>query len=124
MLTTLRTELINDLTAGFAVTGTGFYVPAVHVYEAWPDTVRAPCVLVGPDQPYVSAGQTFGMYEVHLSVSVFTSKRLADLDQLIETVLLNSADWGMVGVSAPGIVTVAAVDLLGVTIQLVKQGKI
>ena len=118
MLAEIRAALISDLSP--------LNVP-VHI--PWPDRVNPPCAIVGLEQgAYVVGGQTFGSFEVRMTVTLLVAKALADpvaaLESLIELTLANTVDWALTGVDAPGTDTISGMELLGTTIQLAKQSKL
>jgi hypothetical protein len=123
VISELRSVLLADLVAGYAVTGTGS-VPRVVVSEGWLPRINPPAVVVEPGEPYVIVGQVFGAYEVRMELTILVARDLADLDLMIETAISNTADWGMQGVSMPRTFTYAGQDMLRCTVFISKQDKI
>jgi hypothetical protein len=117
MIQEMRSQLISDLS--------GLNIP---IHEPWPGRVNAPCAIVGiPVGQYITKGQTFGSYEVSMTVALLVPKGptyLADLEALIELTLFHTAgDWACKGVDQPTVFTESGMELLGTTILLAKQGK-
>jgi hypothetical protein len=128
MIDVVRAALVSDLVSGSdgAVTPIG-----VTVLDAWPSKAPTPPVafVVPPQGTYVSAGPTFGTYTVALDVVLVAGRpeardALVQLDQLIERVLVNTADWTLAGVDSPAVVTINGVDYLGCITHLSKPAQI
>lgn len=77
----------------------------IRVYDGWQDKIESPCAVVVPSRDqYAVPGKTFGIeVEVRMDIILMVASSLAELDDLIETTLLNSmGDWGFIGVDGPG----------------------
>ncbi len=121
MLADLRKALCDDLRDGLKV----------QVHDTWPDRPGLPSVVVSAPTTgsYITAGQQFGLYVVHLEVLCLVPRQsaqasLAALDGLIEKVLANTVDWGLSRIDSPSAVPVGDRPALGCLIALEKGGRL
>jgi hypothetical protein len=119
-------DLRGALAADLAVAG-------VPVFPSWPDDLDVPCIFLAPPVggDYVSAGQTFGSFNLAVDVVILVAHSTAEsgieaLDTLLEAVLANSVDWSLTGVDAPAPITVTdqGADYLGVAVHLSKSTRL
>jgi hypothetical protein len=122
--TDVADKLLVDLTEAVAVTGHPGYVPGVTVGTYWPDKVNAPTILIGADEPFITGGQFFSEYEVHLNASILVIDDREQLNKLIATVLLATTDYALTSVSAPGRITWQMVDYIGAVVSLALATKL
>jgi len=125
MIQELREQLEIDLRNNSGGNGPPLNV---QVYGLWPSKIAPPCAVVGiePGQ-YILAGQTFGSFDVLMTVVLLVKRSptmVTDLETLIENTLANTIDWGMRGVDSPTIFDENGLELLGTTIHLSKQSKL
>lgn len=120
MLTSVRAQLVADLAEA-----------GVTVFEAWPTRVTPPCVFVTPSSAasYLAPGDTFGGYRVSLDLVLLTTQAtpeiaLKALDTVIETVVINTADWQLEGCESPSLVTISGVEYLGTIVHISKQARL
>ena len=116
MIRELREKLAADLA-----------VLDVPVEPSWPDRVTPPLIFIQPPEAgsYVSGGRLFGgEYTVSVDVQIVIRDRdLATLEELIEGVLVNTVDWGLLGVDTPAMVTANNLEYFGTTIHLSKPAR-
>jgi len=113
-----RDQLIADLS-----------VLNVPVMDSWKLAAEPPCVLLSPATPYVEAGQTIGDYIINLDLAVLVrNSSVPDiartaLEELLEQLLINSADWALAGVDAPELSALpdSTVEFLGTVVHLGKS---
>lgn len=88
----------------------------------WPARLTPPIIYIQPPlTDYVLSGQAFGEYAVSLDVVIVLRDRdLSELERLIEGVLKNTADWALLGVDAPDVITANNNAYFGTTIHLSK----
>jgi hypothetical protein len=116
----LRTALMNDL----AVLG-------IPVMDDWEIRADPPCIYLTPPRGgfYLQAADKFGSYFImSLDLVVLVEARPAnegrdDLEDLLEDVLRNTADWTMTGVDPPGMASKgdSTIDFLGTVVHLDKE---
>lgn len=121
MIPELRKALVDDLRNG----------AKVQVYETWPDRPALPSLVVSSPTSgeYITPGAQFGLYVVHLEVLCLVARgaalsSLTSLDGLIEKVIHNTADWGLVRIDSPSAVPVGDRPALGCLIALEKGGRL
>lgn len=85
----------------------------IPVHPSWPVSVDPPCAFIIPSltTEYISPGPNFGEVTVAVDVVVMVDHDAVEvaldvLDQLIESVLVNSMDWTFAGVDPPAPTTV------------------
>lgn len=116
----LRAQLVADL----AVTG-------VPVMDDWVIRAEPPCIYITPPnaESYVTGGQQFGTHRLAVDVVVLVALKESDgadrdeLEDLVETVLANSADWALAGVDSPAAYSMpdSTIVFLGTVVHLAKQ---
>lgn len=98
--------------------------------DSWKLSAEPPCVLLSPGSPYVEGGAQFsGSYVMNIDVEVLVrNSSVPDLartalDDLLEQLLINTADWSLGGVDTPTVATVAdsTVEFLGTVVHLSKD---
>jgi hypothetical protein len=114
----LRDQLVTDLSVIDAA-----------VFASWPTSISLPCLYVMPPlgNVYMTAGPCFGEYTVLIDVVILAdhaevTESLEVLETLLETAIVNSADWTFVGVEppAPIAVTESGAEYLGTVLHLSK----
>lgn len=117
-------ELRDQLAADLGVIG-------VPVHTSWPDRITPPVIFLTPPTAgsYVTGGQTFGSFVCSVDVVILaarsdTATTLDGLEDLVEGVLTNTADWSLSGVDAPGLVTISGLEYLGTTAHLSKTARL
>jgi len=125
MIAELRAALKHDLETGSDGAATPI---GVTVYDPYPGRVVAPCAVLGMEGAgYIAGGQTFCDYLVNFTVVLLVARSenyLAELETLIERVLMNTRDWGLTGVDEPGTLVESGMELLGTTVHLSKLAKL
>lgn len=115
-LTDVRAALAADL----AVLG-------VPVHPSWPVNVDPPCVFIIPSltNQYVTDGPAFREFTVSIDVVIMVEHDAVEvalnaLDQLIESVIVNSMDWTLSGVDppAPTTITDSGAEYLAAVVHL------
>jgi hypothetical protein len=115
----LRAQLVSDL----AVVG-------VPVMDDWLLRAEPPCIFLTPPltASYVQAGDQFASYVLNVDVVVLVeagpmNESRDELETLLEEVLRNTADWGLIGVDSPGTASMAdsTVEFLGTVVHLGKR---
>ena len=109
---------------------TDFETANIKVHDgAWSDRFEPPGVMVR--QPisgsYIERGQLVGEFEQLIDVILVvpqSDKAVTDLDEFIETVLLNSVDWGFRGVDTVAVINIHGTDYPGTVIHLAKQARL
>jgi hypothetical protein len=118
VLTALRATLADDL----AVLG-------IPVYAAWPTDLGVTCAFVAPTTTgeYVTSGPNFGEWTALVDVVILAEhapadEALASLEDLLETALINTADWRLRYCEPIGPITVTeeGSPYLGVVIHLAR----
>ena len=76
-----------------------------------PSNVQPPLVIVTPDDPYITEGDTFGGDVLNVNLEVYVlpkvgqnSREVADLDRMLDALIPRFGDWS-VEVSRPEIYT-------------------
>jgi hypothetical protein len=104
-------------------------VLGVPVMDGWKLSAEPPCVLLTPAVLYVEGGEQFAhSYVINIDAAVLVrNSSIPDhartaLEDLLETLLINTADWSLKGVDAPTISTVSGstVEFLGTVVRLAK----
>lgn len=118
VLKSMRTTLATDLS-----------VLGVPVYPEYPLRLDPPCVYftVPIGGPYIATAREFGTFVVSLDVVVLVEHRPPDegreaLETLLESLLLNSMDWALLGVEPPATQTIEdyTYEFLGTVVHLSK----
>jgi hypothetical protein len=102
MISEVLTQLVVDLSEGYAITGVDSYVSGVKVVEAWPDKMPPPpmVMVTPPNGTWIFGGQ-FDDYVVNVDLDLRTAKSLTELTNMVETALAMTTDYGLLGVTAP-----------------------
>lgn len=115
--------LRDKLAADLAVLG-------VPVMDQWAIRAEPPTIFLAPPLagPYVTPANTFQTYVMGLDVVVLVLRRppdegRAELEDLIEGVLVNSVDWAMRSVDSPAVATItdSTFEYLGSVVHLAKD---
>lgn len=115
-------EVRGTLAADLGVVG-------VPVIDDWPVRTEPPCIYLTPpiSGSYVSEGKEFGTVQLHLDVLILVDAHPIgpardELENLLEEVLRNSADWGLDGADPPGTASMpdSTVEFLGTVVHLGK----
>lgn len=119
MFTELRTALVTDLTTG-----------ELTVYDTWPDLFTPPGVLIIPARAgYITKGQLRGEFEVNMDLVIVikhgkADEEQAEIDSLIEAVLINASDWAFRGVDAISLIKIQGQDFPATVVHIAKQDKL
>ena len=115
-------ETREKLVADLEVTG-------VAVMDVWRITGEPPCILLvpPPGRSYVEGGKTFGEFLINVDVVVLVRARPPnegrdELEELLEDVLRNTADWALDGVDSPAAASIpdSTVEFRGAVVHLSK----
>lgn len=105
----------------------------VPVHVSWPDAVVVPCAWLIPPTggSYVNGGQGAGWYIVNQDIVLLVAHGDPDasldaLENMVETVIVNTVDWALQGVDPPAPTTVSEIggEYLGAVVHLAKQIRI
>ena len=114
-----RAQLVADL-----------QVIGIPVTDDWAIRADPPCIYVTPPpSDYLEPGQTFGhSFVMNLDVVVLVESQSAnadrdELENLVEEVLRNTADWALAGVDPPGTTSLSesTFEFLHTTVHLGKE---
>lgn len=119
MFVEMRAKLLTDLqNAG------------ISVYEdRWSDRTGPPAVMVRHplSTSYIAGGQLVGEFELNLDLLLVVragDEASSELDDLIELVLINSADWAFRGVDTIALFNIHGVDYPGTVVHIAKAQRL
>lgn len=99
---------------------------ATYTYDGWTDQINTPCLVIAPDEPYVTLGARYGEKEINIRVFMIVkntaslAKANADLDELIDSTLdkLLEEEYATGNVDQPETFTIGNTNYLGTSLQI------
>lgn len=106
-LATIRTALAADLAA----------TTELQVYPSVPNAMTPPCLVLRPDDPWVTTGDTYGSWTVACVLTIYVE--YADYDTVTAAIeaalpdaLAGLGDWGVTSISEPRIAEIGDANLV------------